>query len=70
MKTRVFDADGVELAHADVSEFEVDASGAIVSGSAPGDVIRVGRGSDQERPRCLWLLRFERPLSELARKPD
>ncbi|MES2319624.1 MAG: esterase-like activity of phytase family protein [Pseudomonadota bacterium] len=70
MKTRVYDAAGTELAQADVSQFEVDASGAIVAGSAASDVIRVARGSDKERPLCLWLLRFERPILELARDPD
>lgn len=64
MKTRVFDAAGAELAHADVTEFVVDASGAIVAGSDAGNVVRVARGADVERPLCLWLLRFERPLAQ------
>lgn len=67
LKTRVFDAAGAELPHADVSQFEVDASGAIVAGSAASDVIRVGRGADRERPLCLWLIRFERPLAQYVR---
>jgi hypothetical protein len=64
MKTRVYDAAGAELAHADVSQFEVDASGAIVAGSAATDVVRVARGEDRERPLCLWMIRFERPLAQ------
>ena len=66
MKTRVYDAAGAELAQADVSAFQVDASGAIVAGSAASDVVRVARGAEQERALCLWLLHFERPLSEHA----
>lgn len=65
MKTRVFDAAGVER-QLDVSGFEVDASGAIVSGTAASDVVRVARGSDQERPLCLWLIRFDRPLARMG----
>lgn len=64
MKTRVFDAAGAEQAHLDVSDFEVDASGAIVAGSDPANLIRVARGADRERPLCLWLIRFERPLAQ------
>jgi hypothetical protein len=66
MKTRVFDAAGAELSEADVTGFEVDASGAIVAGSAATDVIRVARGADKERPLCLWLLRFDKPLRAYA----
>lgn len=64
MKTRVYDAAGAELVQADVSTFEVDAGGAIVAGSAATDVIRVARGSERERPLCLWMIRFERPLAK------
>ena len=67
MTTQVFDAQGTQLTQADVSEFTVDASGAIISGSAATDVIRVGRGADRERPLCLWLMRFERPLADYVR---
>jgi hypothetical protein len=63
MKTGVFDAAGAQLPQADVSKFEVDASGAIVTGSAATDVIRVVRGADQERALCLWMIRFEQPLA-------
>ena len=64
MKTRVYNAAGAELVQADVSAFEVDAGGAIVAGSAATDVIRVARGAERERPLCLWMLRFARPLAQ------
>jgi hypothetical protein len=63
MKTRVYDAAGAELEHADVTAFEVDAEGLIVVGSAATDVIRVGRVAAKERPLSLWLLNFSAPLS-------
>jgi hypothetical protein len=66
MKTRVYDAAGSELDQADVTGFEVDASGAIVAGSAATDIVRVARGADKEAPLCLWLLRFEQPLAALG----
>jgi hypothetical protein len=65
MKTRVFDAAGVER-QLDVSKFEVDAGGAIVSGTDASDVVRVARGTDQERPLCLWLIRFDCPLAKMG----
>ena len=63
MKTRVFDADGKELAEANVTGFEVDTQGNIVAGSAATDRVRVARGSDCERPLSLWLLSFTQPLA-------
>ncbi|MBC7454289.1 MAG: esterase-like activity of phytase family protein, partial [Massilia sp.] len=66
MKTRVFDAKGAELAHADVTNFEVDAQGNIVAGSAPTDRVRVAKGANHERPLTLWLLRFDRPLASYS----
>ncbi|MES2017424.1 MAG: esterase-like activity of phytase family protein [Pseudomonadota bacterium] len=64
MKTRIFDATGTELVDADATNYQVDALGAIISVSGAGDVIRVARGADQERPLSLWLIRFERPLRD------
>ena len=63
MKTRVFDSAGNERADADVTTYEVDASGAIVSGGAATDTIRVARGADRERALSLWLLRFTQTLA-------
>lgn len=63
MKTRVYDAAGVER-EVDVSTFEVDADGVIVSGANAGDSVRVARGSERERPLSLWLIRFARPLAQ------
>jgi hypothetical protein len=62
MKTRVYDASGSELASADVTAYEVDAGGVIVAGGAAENVIRVAPGSEQERPLCLWMLRFAAPI--------
>ena len=63
MKTRVFDASGNELPDVDVTQFQVDANGKIVSGAAETDRVRVARGAERERPLSLWLLRFARPLA-------
>jgi hypothetical protein len=63
MKTRMFDANGDELAQADVTEVQVDAAGAIVDGA--GASIRVGRVADKERPLSLWLLKFSQPFAVL-----
>lgn len=62
MKTRVFDASGAERA-ADVTQFEVDAAGRIVAGTASTDSVRVAHGAPHERALTLWLLRFEQPLA-------
>ena len=63
MQTRVFDSAGNERANADVTGYEVDAAGAILSGGAATDTVRVARGANRERPLSLWLLRFTQPLA-------
>jgi hypothetical protein len=65
MKTRVFDAGGAER-DADVTAFDVDATGRIVAGAVSGDSVRVAPGAEHQRPRTLWLLRFSRPLASYA----
>lgn len=65
MKTRMYDAAGVELEHADVTQVDVDAAGAIVDGAAAGDTIRVARVAEKERALTLWLLRLSQPLASL-----
>ena len=63
LKTRVFDAQGAEREHADVTQVQVDAEGAIVDGTDPTDTVRIGRGEAKERALTLWLLSFERALA-------
>ncbi len=67
LKTRVYDAAGVEVAGADVTKCTVNADGVIVSGAALGcdaaNSIRVARGEDGERPSRLWLIKFGKALS-------
>jgi hypothetical protein len=67
LKTKVFDANGVEVADADVTKCTVDANGVIVTSSAAGcnaaNTIRVARGDDRERPSRLWIVKFAKALS-------
>jgi len=67
MKTKVFDAAGAVIEDADVTKCNIDASGAIIAssaaGCAPGNTIRVARGTDLERPSRLWLIKFTKALT-------
>ncbi|MEC5162342.1 MULTISPECIES: esterase-like activity of phytase family protein [unclassified Janthinobacterium] len=67
MKTRVYDAAGVEVAGADVTKCTVGADGVIVTSTVVGcnaaNAIRVARGDDRERPGRLWLIKFAKALS-------
>lgn len=67
MKTKVFDAAGVEVKDADVTKCTVDAGGVIVTSSAVGcnaaNSIRVARGDDRERPSRLWIVKFAKALT-------
>ncbi|OBV40966.1 esterase-like activity of phytase family protein [Janthinobacterium psychrotolerans] len=67
MKTKVFDAAGVEVQGADVTKCVVDANGVIVTSSAVGcnaaNTIRVARGDDRERPARLWIVKFAKALN-------
>ncbi len=67
LKTKVFAPSGAVLADADVTKCNVDAAGAIVTGSASGcnaaNTIRVAPGTDVERPSRLWLIKFGKPLA-------
>jgi hypothetical protein len=67
LKTKVFDANGVEVADADVTKCTVDANGVIVTSAAAGctagNTIRVARGDDRERPSRLWIVKFAKALS-------
>ena len=67
MKTKVFDAAGVEVEGADVTKCVVDANGVIVTSTAVGcnaaNTIRVARGEDRERPARLWIVKFAKALN-------
>ncbi|APA71516.1 hypothetical protein YQ44_17690 [Janthinobacterium sp. 1_2014MBL_MicDiv] len=67
LKTKVYDANGVEVADADVTKCTVDANGTIVTSSAAGcnaaNTIRVARGDDRERPSRLWIVKFAKALT-------
>ena len=67
MKTKVFNAAGAVIEDADVTKCNVDANGAIIAssaaGCAPGNTIRVARGTDLERPSRLWLIKFTKALT-------
>ena len=67
LKTKVFDANGVEVDGADVSKCTVDVNGTIVTSSTAGcnaaNTIRVARGDDRERPSRLWIVKFAKALS-------
>ena len=67
MNTKVLTPAGAIVADADVTKCNVDAAGAIITSSAAGctagNVIRVGRGLDKEKPSRLWLLKFSKDLS-------
>jgi len=67
MKTKVFNAAGTVIEDADVTKCNVDANGAIIAssaaGCAPGNIIRVARGTDLERPSRLWLIKFTKALT-------
>lgn len=67
MKTKMFDAAGVEVAGADVTKCVVDANGVIATSTAVGcnaaNTIRVARGEDRERPARLWIVKFAKALN-------
>ena len=67
LKTKAYDAAGVEVEDADVTKCTVDANGAIVTSSAAGcnaaNTIRVARGDDRERPSRLWIVKFAKALN-------
>lgn len=70
LKTRLYDASGVEINHADVTEIDVDEKGEIVAGAAATDTIRIAPGAGHERPLTLWLLSFKQPLASFGREPN
>jgi hypothetical protein len=67
MKTKVYTAAGVAVEDADVTKCNIDASGAIITSSSAGctagNIIRVARGTDAERPSRLWLIKFTKALT-------
>lgn len=69
LKTGVFAANGQQIAGADITKCNYDANGqmqagAAASGCSAGNTARATRGADGERINRLWLLRFNKKLSE------
>jgi hypothetical protein len=66
LRTVLLDAAGAVVAGS-VEDCTVDAAGAIVSGCPAGVVAaRLVRGADSERPTRLWLIRFDKRLTEFV----
>lgn len=67
LKAKVLTPAGVEVVGADVTKCDMNAAGVIVTSSAAGcdaaNTIRVGRGTDGERPSRLWLIKFGKALT-------
>ncbi|MDM0075209.1 esterase-like activity of phytase family protein [Variovorax sp. J2P1-59] len=65
LTTTLLDANGQRVAGS-IEDCTVDAAGVITKGCPTGVVAaRLVRGSDQERPTRLWLVRFDRKLADL-----
>lgn len=66
LRTVLLDANNAVVAGS-IEDCTVDAAGKIVSGCPAGAVAaRITRGADSERPTRLWLIKFDRKLSEFA----
>jgi len=68
LKSLVTDPAGVAIAGADITACTMDAAGVIVTdskavGCTAGNLLRVARGSDLERPTRLWLIKFDKKLA-------
>lgn len=68
LKALVTDPAGVAIEGADITACTMDAAGVIVTnasatGCTAGNLLRVGRGSDLERPTRLWLIKFGKKLA-------
>lgn len=73
LKTLMFDAFGAALNSSDVTKCTVDNNGSITtttsaasSGCTAGNRARVGRGADIERPNRLWLIKFDKKLTDFV----
>jgi hypothetical protein len=68
LRTIVTDAAGAAIGGADVTKCTVDVSGTFTGTGtcAPANSTRVARGSDSERPSRLWLIKFDKKLSEYS----
>lgn len=66
LRTILLDANGATVAGS-IEDCTVDAAGAIVSGCPAGVVgARLARGTDSERPTRLWLIKFDKKLSDFV----
>lgn len=67
LKSLVTDPAGVPIEGADITACTMDAAGAFTTPVATGctavNLLRVGRGSDRERPTRLWLIKFGKKLA-------
>lgn len=71
MKTGVFDSTGAPVSGADVTACTVDAAGAFITdakavGCTAGNSARASRGTAAERATRLWLIKFNKKLSEFS----
>ncbi|MDB5869532.1 MAG: hypothetical protein JWP96_1864 [Polaromonas sp.] len=71
LKTAVLDSKGVAISPADVTSCTVDAAGNFITNAAfaectASNSMRSARGADTERPTRLWLIKFNKKLSEFA----
>lgn len=64
LRTIVFDSAGVEVADADITA--CTSTDGVLSGCGKGVSARVGRGSDAERPNRLWLIKFDKKLTDFS----
>lgn len=71
MKTGIFDGTGAPVSGADVTACTVDAAGAFITdsksvGCTAGNTARASRGTAAERATRLWLIKFNKKLSEFS----
>ncbi|CAN5148610.1 hypothetical protein BH10PSE16_BH10PSE16_31320 [soil metagenome] len=71
MKTGIFDSTGAPVSGADVTACTVDAAGTFITdskaaGCTAGNSARASRGTATERATRLWLMKFNKKLSEFS----
>ena len=71
MKTAILDSAGAVVVGADVTACSVDASGSFITdaaalGCTAGNTARPARGADTERSTRLWLIKFNKKLTEFS----
>ncbi|MFM8899007.1 MAG: esterase-like activity of phytase family protein [Burkholderiales bacterium] len=66
MKTNVLDASGATMAGSDITACTVSATGSLSGCVAGASSARVSRNSDLDRSQRLWMLKFNKKLSEFS----